>query len=472
MALGIFLISHFCQSFPNPGQTSDFYSPTPLCTMVLIHGTWLESNRGIPGHLPSPGSLIRQFQFVPMKLITTLKTTSFLILIWMLCSLPLIEVSAQVCANANTTVYGLKNDGMIYPITLATAAVGAAINPAYPGNSPSSANAMGYNSVNGKFYYFKRNADQSPQEFISFNPVGNIYTILASCPSSNNIRTGCINTTGTGYYCIDLNATLYYYDIAGNSWKQITSTYFNQFGANVSAALVAHSSGDIAIDGYGDMWFLCSAANDFGLFKFSAPLPTAAVASITAYQKIAPTTPTPTSNTFAGICFNPSGQIYMSTIGDDKLYRLNNNLTLTLMGTLTVSGVGNDLASCSYPLSVLATTLKNFLVEAKSDQLTKLTWTVGNQSNYKEFYIEYSSDGQKWQTVGFVSANTDPSASGEYTYTDFSLANGRKYYRIRQVDQNNQSIYSETKFIEVNTKLAISLSPNPCKGILNLQIKY
>src|SRR5215467_7772085 len=94
---------------------------------------------------------------------------------------------AQVCASPATTVYGMDDVGGIYPITMATAAVGARINPAYTGNAPSSANAMGYNPGNGKFYYFKRNADQAPQEFVSFTPPST-YAYLASCPSTQNIK--------------------------------------------------------------------------------------------------------------------------------------------------------------------------------------------------------------------------------------------------------------------------------------------
>jgi len=92
-----------------------------------------------------------------MRLICTLKRPPFLICVCLL----LTQVSlAQVCSSPATVIYGMDDVGGIYPITSATGAVGARINPAYTGNAPSSSNAMGYNPGNGRFYYFKRNADQ------------------------------------------------------------------------------------------------------------------------------------------------------------------------------------------------------------------------------------------------------------------------------------------------------------------------
>ena len=145
----------------------------------------------------------------------TLKHSPFLICVCVLFT----QLSfAQVCSSPATTVYGLDDVGGIYPITVATAAVGARINPAYTGNAPSSSNAMGYDPGSGKFYYFKRNADQAPQEFVSFNPATNTYTYLTSCPSTNNIKTGAVSADGQGYYCIDAAAVLYFYRFSSDKW--------------------------------------------------------------------------------------------------------------------------------------------------------------------------------------------------------------------------------------------------------------
>jgi len=157
---------------------------------------------------------------------------------------------AQICSNPAGVIYGMDNSGGIYPVNVPSAVVGARINPAYTGNSPASSNAIGYSPSNGRFYYFKRNADQAPQEFVSFNPSSGTYSILASCPTVQNIRTGCVNLLGTGYYCIDATAKLFFYRFSSNTWITVTTKFYDQFGTDVTATIAARSSGDLAVDGW------------------------------------------------------------------------------------------------------------------------------------------------------------------------------------------------------------------------------
>ena len=396
-----------------------------------------------------------------MRLICTLKPSP--IFLSLFCLIIVEQGLAQVCASPATIVYGMDDVGGIYPITVATAAVGARINPAYGGNAPASSNAMGYNPGNGRFYYFKRNADQAPQEFVSFNPATNTYAALASCPTTNNIKTGAVTANGIGYYCIDAAANLYFYRFSSNQWKLITSTYYDQWGTNVTATLAARSSGDIAFDGWGDLWFLCSSTTQYGLYQFPASLPVAAVASLTIKQKIAPTTATPNGASFAGIAFNPTGQIYLSQYGDNRFYRLNNNLTLTLMGTFSTGGVGIDLTSCIMPFAALALNQIDLSVQSKSADEVLVSWSSPN-SDVKGYFIEYSSDAENWKTLAFIESNAGQSDLSKYTYSNFMTTNGRHYYRIRQLGYDGQSLYSTVKYIDVNMNDLVSIGPNPTKG--------
>jgi hypothetical protein len=222
------------------------------------------------------------------------------------------------------------------------------------------------------------------------------------------------------------------------------------------------------MDGVGNIWFLCSDATTYGLYKFEAPIPTTSVGTMTIRQRIAPTTPTPTGNSFAGIAFNPTGQIFMSQYGDDRLYRMNNNNSLTLMGTFSTSGVGTDLTSCNYPMVALANNWQSFTVEAKSDQQTQLTWTVLNE-NEKGYFIEFSNDAENWKTLGFVDAINNESGQAKYTFTSSASTDGRNYFRIRQVGHDGEYSYSEVKFVDIKINNLISFGPNPTKG--NIQVK-
>src|SRR5260221_7513582 len=152
--------------------------------------------------------------------------------------------------SPTTYIYGLTSNGEIYEINSTTAAISRTIkNNTYSGNSPSSANGLAYNTTNGKFYYFKRNVTSSSQEFVSFDHLLNIVTVLATSTCSDDIHTGCVSFDGKGYYTVDIQGNLNYYNIQANSWTKITSKFVDQYGADVDSVIRSQSSGAIAIDG-------------------------------------------------------------------------------------------------------------------------------------------------------------------------------------------------------------------------------
>ena len=137
--------------------------------------------------------------------------------IFLASSLSVLSLNTFAQCNQNF-IYGLTNVGEIERINVSNGAVAAAINPAFTGNAAYLSNALGYNQLNGKYYFFKRNTTTAPQEFVSFDPATNLYTYLASAPvaaGNNVINLGCLNASGLGYYCIDAFGTLYYYSVAG-----------------------------------------------------------------------------------------------------------------------------------------------------------------------------------------------------------------------------------------------------------------
>ncbi|MBS1932728.1 MAG: T9SS type A sorting domain-containing protein [Bacteroidetes bacterium] len=359
----------------------------------------------------------------------------------------------------------------MYPINVNTGAVGAALNPTYTGNSPSAANATGYNTVNGKFYYFKRNYPSSPQEFVSFDPVANSYSILASSPVTANVNSGCVNFDGSGYYCLDQNANLCYYDIASNTWSLITSVFYDAGSNNITSNFTSYSSGDMAIDGLGNLWIVCSGSSKYGVFKVSAPLPKTTVASLTATQ-IVGITSTPGGSNFAGIAFSASGQIYMSmSSGNNKLYRLENNLTLTYLTTFTTDGVGADLTSCNYPFGILPVTWNNFTASLENNQSVTLSWQVSNEVNNKGYYVQRSVDGNSWAQIGFVPNDGTAQLSKLYTYSDNNPQNGLNFYRIEEADLNGTEKYSSIKSVTLDNSAITKTSvwPNPARSAVYIQ---
>lgn len=376
------------------------------------------------------------------------------------------QSDAQICSNPGSVIYALSNSGAIYPVTVSNGSVGAAVNSTSLG-STSNANAIGYNSVNGIFYYFQ-NAGSGSQKFVSFNPSTNTYTTLANSPITSIALKGCVNFSGTGYYCLDSQGNLCYYDISSNTWTLICSSFTDQFSNNVSATFTSQSSGDIAIDGLGNMWIVSSSNSSWSLHKLVTP-PITSVPSLTVTQLVSPNTATPTGVNFVGIAFDPAGNIYMSTNND--LYVLKQNFSLTHLSSFSTGGICGDLTSCNFPFGILALSFQNVNVKANDNSSVSVSWSVAQQAGTKGYYIEHSTDGSNWGDAGFVAAKEIYSSNAEYDFTDNSPFSGINYYRIHEVDMNDNGNYSEVKTVSLANGFTASTQvwPNPAKDLIRIQ---
>ena len=387
--------------------------------------------------------------------------------------IPTTKLFSQLCASPNQFIYGLTSNANVHRINTTNGAVGARMNPLYSGNAPSYSNAMGYNNSNGRFYYFKRNSYIAPQEFVSFDPALNLITYLTPSPAGTTtiINVGCMHPNGLRYYCIDAYANLFCYNVISNTWTLITSTIVDQFGQNLTPIVNARIYGDAAFDGNGNLWFLPASATEWGLYRFPAPLPTTPVASITVSRIVPPNRATPNGNSFGGIAFNTTGQIFISTNPpDDKLFRLNDDRTFTLLGTFSVSGVGNDLTSCNFPFTVLPVVWESFTADLNANKQVELNWAVSQQSNNKGYYVEQSADGVHWETLTFVASDGNKDGAAKYAYTHKRPVSGTHYYRIKQVDLDGEITYSQVRFVDIKNNIQIELSPNPSSDHLNVRI--
>lgn len=373
-------------------------------------------------------------------------------------------VLAQVCSDPSNVIYGLNNAGFIHPVTVSTGLVGAQLNPAYSGNAPASSNGIGYNQLNGNFYYFKRTPSSTIQEFVSFNPATNAVTILANCPTTNSVYVGCLTNDGTGYYCWDSQANVYYYSVSANAWTFITNVIVDQAGADITAVLKANGSGDAAIDGKGNLLLFPSSTSKYALFQLNAPLPKTTLASVTVTGLVPLTTP-PSGYKFGGIAFNASGQIIISTATpSNRLYRLENNLTLTFVSTLT-SEMG-DLTSCNFPLVVLPVKVKKFTANGSNGQVS-VKWEVAGSSDVSGYHVQHSVNGKIWQDLTYKS-HDDGIVS--YSYTHVNPGKGFNYYRLAYASANQEKKYTATKTVNMENESVYVVYPNPMKHRLNMEV--
>lgn len=388
----------------------------------------------------------------PMRSLKTISlATRVRLLLCVTAMVAFLHSGGQICTDPVNVIYGLTNAGTIHPIDVNTGVAGAAINPAYSGNAPDQSNGIGYNNMNGKFYYFKRIPSSSITEFVSFDPATNTYSVLSSPATTSSVYSGSIAVDGLGYYCWDTQGKLFYYKFSNNTWTTITSSIVDQFGKDVDSIIRLHSSGDGAIDGSGNLWILPSSNTRYGLFRLSGPLPTTPVASVTVQQIVAMTVP---PARFVGISFNSTGQIFMVT-SSDKLYRLEDNLSLTLMSTLTISM--GDLTSCNFPMAVLIAPDYHFTASVGNNKV-KLSWTPSQQGSVT-YTLERSTDNRNWHAI--ANGNDFQYMPDKISYADEVPLNGRYFYRIRINSGSNHTSYSIVRVIDSGKENTFYIWPNP-----------
>ena len=399
---------------------------------------------------------------------------------------------AQLCQNPADSIYGLNSitgsgAGQIVGIDAFNAGTSLIGSPAA---SSANANGLGYSSATKKFYFFNQ-VGGGATEFVSFDPITGTKTSLAipSSPalptsSSGKIRSGTVNAAGDAYYTIFPGATtsmgypvkgpaFYYYNIPGNNWVRITQS-FKDISGNTVAEIQNLNSGDMAFDGLGRLWMVCSKSPDYAMYRIDAPLPTTAVASITVDTIIA-STPTPDGVSITGIAFNSAGNLFLTSgsgggAGNNQLYEMTNPYTpLTTIGTLP-NGAGDDLSSCIYPFSVLPVSYFQFGVNYNNNAV-KLTWKTDETSDILEYDIERSGNAVQWEKIAAVTKEYD-SQSKPYNYIDYKYGPGKNFYRVAQVSTSGQKKYSSIQNVVISNYNKINIKTNLVNNTLQVYSNY
>lgn len=108
------------------------------------------------------------------------------------------------------------------------------------------------------------------------------------------------------------------------------------------------------------------------------------------------------------------------------------------------------------------------------NNVATLSWRTYSEVNNKGFEMQRSEDGRNFSVIGFVdsrAANGNSTEALEYTYTDNMY--GTMYYRLRQVDIDGKSLFSNTVQVADSRTSAsgnMTLVPNPARN--NVQISY
>ena len=104
-----------------------------------------------------------------------------------------------------------------------------------------------------------------------------------------------------------------------------------------------------------------------------------------------------------------------------------------------------------------------------------LEWATANEINNKEFRVERSLDGSSFTDIGAVAAAGNGTGTNTYLFTDYNidkLNSQFMYYRLRQIDRNNNQKYSNIVRLAYNVKEKAKsiVYPNPTEGLITVTI--
>jgi hypothetical protein len=98
-----------------------------------------------------------------------------------------------------------------------------------------------------------------------------------------------------------------------------------------------------------------------------------------------------------------------------------------------------------------------------------LEWTAESETNFKNYEIQFSTDGTSFKTIATLPAAENSGAPQRYSYTDASPAQGNVFYRLKMSDIDGKFDYSRVVTTKLDcVKSPFSVYPNPVTDILTI----
>ncbi len=118
---------------------------------------------------------------------------------------------------------------------------------------------------------------------------------------------------------------------------------------------------------------------------------------------------------------------------------------------------------------ILPVGLASFIA-VKEVASVKLAWTTSQEVNTKEFVVERSLDGVRYEVLAMVAARGNSTVPLNYAAIDAHPVQGNNYYRLKTVDADGKTTLSNVVKLNFAKGFTISLSPNPATAYVLVNI--
>lgn len=117
--------------------------------------------------------------------------------------------------------------------------------------------------------------------------------------------------------------------------------------------------------------------------------------------------------------------------------------------------------------SGLPVTLGNFEAIRQDEKTVRVRWETISENNNAGFEVQKSENGIDFEIIGFVDGVGNSTVKRHYQFLDYQ-ASQSAYYRLKQIDQDGQFIYSNVRFVRGGDLQKLSIYPNPFTSELTL----
>lgn len=100
----------------------------------------------------------------------------------------------------------------------------------------------------------------------------------------------------------------------------------------------------------------------------------------------------------------------------------------------------------------------------------KLYWSTAQEVNNRGFAVQHRVDGNDFKDIAFINGNGNSTSVNSYTFTHHNPSKGVNYYRLKQIDLDGRSNYSEIvglNFSIENQKLRLKENPVGSTAVLS-----
>jgi len=120
--------------------------------------------------------------------------------------------------------------------------------------------------------------------------------------------------------------------------------------------------------------------------------------------------------------------------------------------------------------NILSSDITSFSVTKESGAWAKINWVTENEIVNRTYEIEESSDGKEFNDIASTQSVVNGNGSADYGY-DYAIApgtEGKLFFRLKEINADGYTKYSEIRSIDIDNNKEIYLYPNPADNFINI----